>query len=226
MRVALCFSGMPRFVEEAFPYWKQSLLDPYQPDVFVHTWENTGPSYNNLRQTLLTLYNPRALTIQAPQTFDVSIYRDRIWPHRTTPSNQVSQYTSIKRSLELRRQWETQHEFEYDIVIRARFDWYLKEADLEVNDKINVAHTPTLLNHRFQFQGQPHVGISDQFAYGSSRNMTIYSQLVDNMPRLYQDHGIDFCGELFLKAHLLYHQLDVKEHRWTNGMVRSDGIMP
>ena len=227
MRVALCFSGLPRFVEETFSYWKHSLLDPYQPDVFVHTWSEPGTvDYNNLSRTLSTLYQPRVLTIQAPEKFDVSIYRDRIWPHRTTPSNQVSQYTSIKRSLELRRLWETHNQFEYDIVVRARFDWYLKEVDLEVNNEINVAHTPTLSRHQFQFQGQPYVGISDQFAYGSSENMTVYSQLVDNMPQLYQDYGIDFCGELLLKGHLLYHQLGVKEHRWTNGMVRSDGIMP
>ena len=56
--------------------------------------------------------------------------------------------------------------------------------------------------------------------------MSIYSELVDNMPILYKDYKIDFCGELFLKSHLLYHNIEVKEHKFINGIVRDWGVMP
>lgn len=222
MKVALCFSGLPRFLRETYPYWKKCLIDPYAPDVFVHTWDTSTFATN----TVQSLYRPTVLKTENPQQWDTSLYTDRIWPHRTTPSTQISQYEGIKRVLALREDYEKSHAFAYDIVIRARFDWYLESVDLEKNNFINVAHTPTLNGHRFLFDGMEHIGISDQFAYGSSENMTIYSQLVDNLPILYKNYKIDFCGELFLKSHLLYHKLDVKEHKWNNGIVRDWGVMP
>ena len=229
MKVALCFSGLPRFIERTFPYWKNCILDKYQPDVFIHCWNTNNPSmdYQN-KQTLAHLYNPTSMCMQDIPIFDTNSYVDRIWPHRISPQAQFSQFTGIKRSQQLRIQWEKQKSFEYDIVVRARFDWFLASVDFEINDCINIAHTPTLAGHRFHFQnlGQDFVGINDQFAYGSSKNMIIYSQLVDNIPFLYHYHKIDFCGELLLKAHLVYHNLEVQEHSWNNGIVRDTGIMP
>lgn len=201
-------------------------MGPYNPDVFVHTWLPDGTSQHNLNQAIQNLYNPRVIWIQKPQNFDVSLYKDRIWPHRTTPNNQISQYTSIKRSLNLCEQWSNSMGVEYDIVVRARFDWFLETVDFELNDSVNVAHTPTLSGHKFLWNNQIEIGISDQFAYGNPQVMKVYAQLVDNLPILYQDYRIDFCGELFLKAHLLYHKVSVAEHKWKNGIVRDDGIMP
>ena len=225
MKVALCFSGLPRFVKETYPYWKTCLLDPYKPDVFIHTWKQTT-DHTNLLQAL---YSPIVLSMENPKQYDTSIYneeREVQWPYRTTPQTQISQYTGIKKSLQLRQLWEEQHRFKYDVVIRARFDWFLEKINLEINDSINIAHTPTLKGHRFLFRGKEYLGISDQFAYGSSDNMTIYSQLVDNLPTLYKEYKVDFCGELFMKSHLLYNNIPVKEHIWKNGIVRDWGVMP
>jgi hypothetical protein len=167
--------------------------------------------------------------MQSTKTFDVSIYnekRDVEWPFRTSLQTQISQYTGIKNSLYYAQEWEESSGNNYDIVVRARFDWFLEKVDFEINDYINVANTPTLVGHKFIFKEQQYTGISDQFAYGSSKNMRIYSQLVDNLPTLYKDYKVDFCGELFLKAHLVYNNVEVKEHNWNNGIVRDWGIMP
>jgi hypothetical protein len=222
IKVALCFSGLPRFFDQTHQYWRRSLLQPYEPDVFVHVWNRN----REVSQRIHDLYQPKVLCSQAVEAFDTSIYTDRIWPHRTTPATQLSQYTGIKRSLELSRQWETAHNFVYDIVIRARFDWYLESVSLEINEAVNVAHTPGLNGHQFVFQNRVMTGISDQFAYGSSSNMHLLSGLVDNLPHLYLEQGVDFCGELFLKSHLEMHRIPVKQHHWTNGIVRPHGIMP
>jgi hypothetical protein len=227
MKVAICFSGLPRFLAETLPYWRNSIIEPYKPSVFVHTWFG-GDSYQRqgLTNTLQSYYSPQSMWIQSPETFDTSLYTQRIAPFRTTAQNVISQFTSIQRSLQLCEQYETANNFQFDIVVRARFDWYLKEVVFEINNQINVALTPTLLNHRLTFQGLPYVGISDQFAYGSSDNMRLYGKLADNIPHLYRDHLLDFCGEILLKGHLLSCDLEVKEHRWQNGIVRPDGIMP
>lgn len=225
MKVALCFSGLPRFITQTYSYWKNCIIDKYDPDIFIHTWSND----KNIKMLLQGLYEPKVLGMESTKTFDVSVYNEKReveWPYRTSHQTQISQYTGIQRSLQFCQEWEYSANFEYDIVVRARFDWFLKSVDFEINDCINVAHTPTLNGHKFVFQNQPYIGISDQFAYGNSKNMRVYSQLVDNLPFLYKEHKVDFCGELFLKAHLVYNNIDVKEHEWDNGIVRDWGIMP
>jgi hypothetical protein len=226
MKVALCFSGMPRFVYQTHAYWQRCLLQPYAPDVFVHLWRTHEQEDERIAHFIQDVYQPRMLRQEHTRTWDVSIYKDRIWPHRTSPQTQISQYYGIQQSQHMRANWEAAHGFTYDVVIRARFDWYLQHVHLEINDCVNVAHTPTLCNHKFLWQDQTHVGISDQFAYGSSAVMTVYGDLVDNMANLYLHHGIDFCGELFLRSHLLFHNIPVREHVWNNGIVRSTHIMP
>ena len=38
MKIALCLSGQPRFVQEVAPYIIQNACDGYDVDVFVHLW--------------------------------------------------------------------------------------------------------------------------------------------------------------------------------------------
>lgn len=221
MKVAVCFSGLPRFVRETYPYWQRCLFEPYDCDVFVHTWKTDFCVEN-----IFSLYKPVALTCENPKTYDVSLYTERIWAYRTVPQNQIAQYTGIKKAIGLALDYQATKTINYDIVIRARFDWFLEKVDLEINDCVNLAHTPGLNGHRFQFLNQSHLGVNDQFGYGSPATMQIYSALVDNLPTLYSDYGVDFCGELFLKSHLLLNNVEVKEHRWKNGIVRWDGVIP
>jgi hypothetical protein len=222
VRVALCFSGLPRFVFETHSYWKQCILDPYTPDVFIHSWQTLEFDPRNF----WSLYHPKILAWEQPKQYDVSLYTERIWAYRTVPQNQVAQYTGIQKAIGLAIEYQTQFDFEYDIIVRARFDWFLKKIDFEKNNCVNVAHTPGLKGHRFKFLSQEHLGISDQFAYGNSSVMKTYAQLVDWLPTLYQEYKVDFCGELFLKSHLLLHNTPVKEHHWHNGIVRPTGINP
>lgn len=228
MRVALCFSGLPRFVSQTHQYWFNSILKPYNPDVFIHTWKwaDKWNLNNNIVEEIQSLYSPKVLQIESTKTFDTSMFIDRIWPHRTTPATVLSQFYSIKRSIEHKAEYELRTGFRYDIVIRARFDWFLKEITLELNDMINVALTPTLGGHRFRYDDQIYVGINDQFGFGSSKNMDIYGGLFDNIPNLYANHGVDFCSELFLKGHLVENGIEVNEIPLENGIVRLEGIMP
>lgn len=224
MKVALCFAGLPRYVQQTHDYWRKCLLEPYQPDVFIHTWcDDHVPT---LQAQLNSLYNPKCCVVEAPREMPTAMYIDRIWPHRTTPTGVLSQWYSVQQSIQFKKQHETQHAFTYDVVIRARFDWFLSHVDLEQNDAWNIAHTPTLNNHRFKFRDQVLTGINDQFGYGSSQTADVVSTIFDQIPNLYQNEQVDFCSELFLKAHLHMNQIPIKEHKWNNGMVRWWGVNP
>jgi len=226
MKVAVCFSGLPRFIPEAYPAWKKSLLEPYACDVFVHTWRQNTPQDSVTEQLIHMLYKPVHMCLESPVQFDVVPYTDRIWPHRITPQNQFSQFYGIKRVQQLRQTQEAQQGYPYDVVIRARFDWFLDSINLEINPCVNVARTPTLDGHRFTYNQTQLVGINDQFAYGSSKVMDTYATIVDHIPDMYSNHGVDFCGELFLRANMHANHVCIKQHKWSHGIMRSWGIMP
>jgi hypothetical protein len=225
MKVALCFSGMPRYVAQTYNYWRKCLLDVYAPDVFVHTWCDQDQA-DSLKSQLFSQYAPVSCVVQPEIPQDVSIYKERIWPHRTTPAGVLSQWYSVKHALQQRKQHEVLRGFTYDVVIRARFDWFLEQVSLEQNDAWNIAHTPTLAGHKFTLRGQPLVGINDQFGYGASHTADVVSELFDHIPNLYQNEQVDFCSELFLKAHMHMNNIEIKHHVWNNGMVRWWGVNP
>lgn len=223
MKIALCFSGLPRMIEQTCLYWKESIIDRYDTDVFIHTWKQDIYTRNMIE----SMYHPMLLAIQTPKKFNTSIYTDRVWPHRTTPEGVLSQWCSVNISMQYWPFWSIFHlHSNYDIIVRARFDWYLESIKFEINDCVNVANTPGLSGHKFIYEGQEHLGISDQFAYGNPIVMNTYSKLFDNIPHLYQDKKVDFCSELLLKAHLLENNIGVKEHKLKNGITRNTGIVP
>lgn len=226
MKVAVCFSGLPRFIQECAGYWRKSLLEPYDCDVFVHTWSQNDSQDHNTYNLVSQLYQPVRYQMDVMPEFDVGVYTERIWPHRVTPQAQFSQFEGIKRAQNLRQVQEKINHKLYDLVIRARFDWYISHINLEINPCVNVARTPTLDGHLFTYDTTQLVGINDQFAYGTSAVMDVYASIVDNIKNLYVNHGVDFCGELFLRAHLHEHRMCIKQHQWQNGIVRSWGIMP
>lgn len=207
---------------DTYPYWMNCIISKYNPDIFIHTWKQDV----DVEHILHSLYHPIILKIDSPKIFDTLMYVDRIWPHRTTPNGVLNQWYSVKQSISLKDEYETATNETYDIVIRARFDWYLKEVNFEINNTVNIAATPGLSGHRFNYNNQPYIGISDQFAYGSSHIMNIYAKLFDNIPFLYQTKEVDFCSELLLKAHLIENQVEVKEHLFQNGITRMTGIVP
>ena len=226
MKVAVCFSGLPRFIQECAPYWRKCLFEPYDCDVFVHTWRQSEHQDAHTYNLIQHAYAPVRLCMEPVPIFDVSEYTHRIWPHRVTPQAQFSQFEGIRRAQQLRQTQEQVNSVKYDVVIRARFDWFLAHVDLEINPCVNVARTPTLDGHQFTYDQTPLVGISDQFAYGTSKVMDVYADIVNNMPSLYLNHGVDFCGELFLRAHLYEHGVCIRQHVWQHGIVRSWGIIP
>jgi hypothetical protein len=214
--------------DQTYAYWKRCLLDPYRPDVFVHAWKSRDATVSDQRvfAAITRLYNPVVLCTDAQRFFDTSAYRDRVWPHRTTPHGVLSQWYSCKKAIKSKKNYEDALGFTYDVVIRARFDYFLRKIDLETNDAVNTPRAPTLDNHIFQWEGRQEVGINDQFAWGSSSVMDIYSTLFDKVPEIYHNDRVDFCSELLLKAHLLKNDISVKQHDLIdNGIARIEGVL-
>ena len=92
MRIAICFSGQPRFVRECHDNIKKFIIDPNssnQIDIFVHTWfsneicekvlyENHMSSFsgdskipNDVIESIQNLYSPKLMLVEEPINFNV-----------------------------------------------------------------------------------------------------------------------------------------------------------
>jgi len=111
---------------------------------------------------------------------------------------------SIKRSVELALNWD-----QYDIVCRARFDWWCESIELETHSGLTVPDDPGLGGHHFTYRGVHFIAHNDQFGYGPPDVMQTYATTFDRIPWLYSDDGVDFCSELFLTANMISYNIPV-----------------
>lgn len=208
VRVAVCFAGLPRLNPLTISGWKSFISDT-QADVFIHTWLEPNQDRDRMSMQICEQLQPKQLFMEPIRRFNTARFTERIWPHRSQPSNVLSMWYSIKNSLQLCMDWQDAIGLDYDIICRARFDWWFNGLSLEINGGLTVPDDPGLSGHRFTYQGRPYVGHNDQFGYGERSVMERYSETFDRIPWLYSDDGVDFCSELFLTANMISHNIPV-----------------
>ena len=206
MNVALCLSGQPRSVERAYPYILENIILPNDADVFVHAWADdrlrggqplaacgaiaSDVIPENIEDVIINLYEPEDYIFEEQIEFDVKNYNERKAP-MIKPQNSQSQWFSVRECFNLI------DETKYDVIIRARFDWALK-------DKVYVSDYP--LPTIKCPNDCPHPGgINDQFAFGHTEDMMIYGSLFDHMDYVYNVQGVRYCDEQLLFRHLQNH---------------------
>jgi|TARA_Y100000015_G_scaffold17305_1_gene16667 hypothetical protein len=220
MKVALCISGQPRYLEEGYAQINKSILQKYSPDVFVHTWWDNSMSNKKMelpstlsygrtyywRENTIDLikkfYNPVVFLYEPQIIFnpfnDVNYELAR-------PSNVHSMFFSIQRSNQLKMQYERENNFLYDIVIRCRFDVDIIKFDIDLYnlsmDYVNC----------YAMKDSP----NSDLAISSSKNMDIYTSLYDNFEKYRQDGWKQFVGEGLVKYHLSQYNID-----WDNPEIR------
>jgi hypothetical protein len=207
MKIAICFSGEPRFVKECYESINKNLIDPnkhHDIDFFVHTWyspeiENkvlytsevssfSGVSLGkNVNYTINEIYSPVRM-IEEPHKKFIKNLDWKKTAEKYFGGIDNEEFKSIKinnfysfmysnmRSLLLKKEYELENGFEYDYVIRMRFDNILDlPIVIEKFDK-NIFH--------YQEMGQPDNMISDWINFSSSLNMDVYSSIFINFEKL------------------------------------------
>ena len=53
MKIALCFSGQPRFIKESASLIKENIIQDYDVDVFSHLWFDEGLQQNHISMVVL-----------------------------------------------------------------------------------------------------------------------------------------------------------------------------
>lgn len=199
MRACVLLSGQTRNNKSIYPLIKKNLIDVYNADVFISTWdfiENADCSIDDLTD----MYNPISMEVESynenlKPTLEQLIYNhvsDSSLTHNN-PLSVFSMYYKIMRVNRLKKNHEELNGITYDIVIRSRFDLSI---DLPLN-YIIPANNHIYIPKGYDWEG----GYNDLFAIGNSKAMDYYSDVFSNLLPLL-NFGHKLHPESLLKAHL------------------------
>jgi hypothetical protein len=211
MKIALCLSGQPRYLDEGYKQIYENILSKYSVDTFIHTWWDSaitnqkmiGSDHNRTYfwkedtiQLIKEYYSPIEFLYEPQIEFET--YSDVNY-ELLTPMNVHSMFYSIQESNELKIKYEQENNFVYDAVVRCRFDILFNKFDIKLIDlDLNLINC-YMLNDEFP---------NDQFAISSSFNMNIYSKIFSNLEKYKQSGWTGFIGERLLKHHLEMNNLN------------------
>jgi hypothetical protein len=193
MKVAICLSGLSRCVLSTFDSVISKIAKTLNADIFIHTWDidddknRFGDSVDYAR----SLKSGKAeFFTQYSYVKGVLIEQfNSSWNFLNVRSvaNIVPMYYSIFKANELKCDYERHTGISYDVVIRSRFDsFYENEMNKsELNNAIdsnivyiglnaiNKGHYASRKN--FKSESTNCSFVADNFAFGSSAVMNIYS---------------------------------------------------
>jgi len=227
MRVAVLLSGQMRTFDDPIllEHYYKNLFEPLNADIFVSTWDNRGYSDAHgageaiaaaadliANDMIEAAYKDRlkALDIETLSDFEATLsdeYRDIYttgfeWLNMKLKGTSVPQFYKILRANELKRRYEQQHNFTYDLVIRVRPDLDMV-APLEPRYMTDLDKNLYHINCPGTFWPYR---VYDIFFYSSSKNMDKMASAYLNIPTLINvpfDNGLhprDPCRLLFLLA--------------------------
>jgi hypothetical protein len=204
MRIALCFSGYIRDLEETKNFWTE-LIKKYNIDVYASFWDTENVELGDTLENFVNIYNAKKIEVESfsiykQSTQDIAsmnvLENDALPPvlkesskafwvlpmyYKVWKCNLLSKTTNIK----------------YDLVIRARTDIVLDERFEIVNN--NMLNVPMGFNSYTKF---PHSnGINDCFAYANPKIMDYYSFIYLQLMEYLKDGHYIFPPEHLLSVH-------------------------
>jgi len=186
MKFAFCISGQPRTWKKCYKSWYQ-LFDRFgSVDTFLHAWDfNSQARYkaeyvdNEPKETpvpkeelneMLAALQPKKFIIESKRDVELTCATGRTIAPYAHP-----QYYGIWRAAHLKRQYEIENDFQYDVVVRLRTDlllpqqWEPLSANLRF-DPLILMGTPPNTIFTAQNVFTPGVGhrVNDMFFFADS----------------------------------------------------------
>lgn len=202
-RIALCFSGQPRFIPECSQHIKQNVIGDYNVDVFAHLWFDEdlqvkpykyGGAGNWINQRIsknaiekfIEIYNPVDIIVEPSKVFkDSKIHFDaslkRYWqgainnPLYPDYRNQtINNCLSYFYSLNEVNKLKKLYEYKHDF----KYDWVIRcRTDSIVHTKMHYSmYNPEVINFS-DIMNQPDGMINDWFDFGGSEVMDAFMSI-------------------------------------------------
>lgn len=206
MKVAILFPGMLRNFEITYPYFKKYVMDPLNPDIFFSGYPNKQ-GLNYCENKIIELWNPKKYIIQEyTQELREKIcsYENKLCQRKrseTTPHTWMSGIYNVKQANDLKKQYEFENNFNYDVVIKTRIDmfYYRSYSDLELN---RAKNGELLIPEAWDFKEICPLGVSDVCAVSTSKNIDLYSSLYDNIEKYFDEGVYTFHPESYTGIHI------------------------
>jgi hypothetical protein len=204
MKIALCFSGFIRDLNETKNFWTE-LIKEYDMDVYASFWDLENETNGDTKNEFLKTYTPKKIEFENYDTFKNSTL-DILKLNVESPSilseqfrnsaeefGVLSMYYKIWKANLLTKDLG----IDYDVVIRARTDIVLDNMfKIEKNNFLNV---PMGVNMTPIFPNSD--GINDCFAYANPKIMDYYSVCFFHIMEYLNDGHYLFPPEHLLAVH-------------------------
>jgi len=196
-KVALCLSGQPRSYKKGYEYHKRNLLDHFDVDVFMHSWNDIG---EETKADLVNLYGSDNRKVESSFGLlgehllsAIDEFYSRIPNPQFPARNTYRMFYSIRESKPDRMD-------NYDVIIRSRYDYALNVKLPLQETKVGKIYVPS------DRMTPAHDFCADMFAFGTPKVMRSYMDTFYNLKKHYEN-GVTMIGEDMLAAQLKHHGL-------------------
>lgn len=195
MNVAVILTGHMRCWKQVYPNFKEHIIDKYNPDIFIDTWEDEAywdphskagvvenaplVDFDELVQT----YKPIYFRKENFKTYEANFeQRAAQFPNfYHVPKNQISMLFKLGRGVGLMEEYLFQTGKTYDLVIRMRPDLMFNEPLPDFDP--NKFYTLGYRNHMGE-------GTSDMIQVGNFFTISLFGKILHHLPYLYQETGL------------------------------------
>ncbi|CAN7185279.1 hypothetical protein LJR225_000484 [Phenylobacterium sp. LjRoot225] len=204
MQIAVCLSGAERLESPALTHFARNLPADAAIDCYAFFWEG-GPLSDEaaLRELINQKTEGRFRTIEVQVGRNFAMDLDlavQAYPE-TNIENVIRMYRGIRRCNDMKLRRELTHGARYDHVIRTR-------PEIQLASTLDLARFMPLTREFIVFPENGHWrgGLNDQFAFGASEKMDMYSLVIDYIPE-HCANGCPFHPETLLRFHLTRMQI-------------------
>jgi hypothetical protein len=192
MNVALILTGHMRCWEQVFPNTKKHIIDKYNPDIFIDTWDSEaywdphsvkgitegGPKLDI--SAIDNAYKPININVETYEEFEnnFSTRAKQFDKFYHVPKNQVSMWFKVGRGMLAVEEHMMLSGKTYDLVIRMRPDLCFNEPLPDFDP--NKFYTLGYKNHMGQ-------GTSDMIQVGNFFTMSLFCKVIYHLPQLYRE---------------------------------------
>jgi len=181
MRVALCLSGQARAIDKTWELFLKNIIEPTNCDIFISFANDeslAGFSKIEQRFTELELIKDPSLEYLYSIAKGDMQYINHLGDMGKECTNLavLRQSYFINRANNMKIRYEKKNNFVYDWVIRSRADVFIGTniGDLSKLDD-NYIYSPNSNTHN---------GLNDFFAFGSSKNMDVYCNRIQEIKKI------------------------------------------
>lgn len=187
-------------------------------DIFYHTWSD-DPDFSKL-SFIENDPNTKNILIEDRITLPERKNYEKNKRKEVSVQGMLRQLYCLKTCNNLKKEYEKENNFKYDIVVRMRPDLLLiNNTSLEKS-----AEFWDMKNYLYTTDHDDYYGYNDRFYFSNSENMDFLSNRLDLLD-YYVDIGGVFHYETFFKFCIKYINLDVCRSNMQFGLLRNNGTI-